>query len=223
MRKRNFALNIGIGFSIFFASWLFFHGMLMFPASAGGLPEYKFALKTFRPFTVEVSFEQDALDSVLGYDENELSDVVLKEISSRAEKSFGKAVSFSRYGKPYSFQTNPLNLAITFNIIKYTYDPKKFNILVTFERTRFFSLLETSNYSAKQKEKYLELLNSSTQDFVKPTYSTYLSQGPKGHATHFTSEGELFTRIGFLSDIIVADMKPDDEIAAKAEEDLKKR
>lgn len=171
--------------------------------------QHKWLLKHFRTFTVEASYVRTTPENVLGYDANALSDLILKELSERAKKRFGDRISSSRYSRPYSFQTNPLNLGITFTVMRSKYDPSAFHIGASFERSHLFSLLSTSDYNPASRDRLDILLKPNQGRLIDPTVTEGLSIKRVGVATEFKTLDELLAQIDTLSDVIVEDMSPE--------------
>ena len=125
---------------------------------------YVHLLQYFPTCTVEVKFEQsDNLHDVFGQSEDQLSDQALEIVVSAVKEKFEK-IPCSRYGRPYSYETNPLNVSITFFLKKFPKNTDRFDARVYVQRSISFSFLMYKKESGKP----LGTDSEEARDYKKP-------------------------------------------------------
>ena len=181
---------------------------------------YKILSKDFATFTVEVVYKDLALKNKFRENEDTLSDYALKKVSAAVESKFGNNIHFSRFGKPYSFKSNPLNLAITFQIDQCPSNTRPLCMVTLFERTEYLFIYNYPDDSFMQRV-HQEWVWRGIEQSASPTRFHEPEIAGRGKAAGFENLNEFKKQIDFLSSAIIEDMEPNEEDAAEAEEKLR--
>lgn len=174
-------------------------------------------LQDFQTYTVEVEFEGAVTDDkVFGKTKDEWAEKSLVIVSESIRKNFPD-VKVSRFGKPHSYSTNPLNVSITFFLSIKPVDANRVKVNAAVARAYFFHALK----SAKGNDSIEKI--SSSRTFQKMT-SQFENQTMRLGDTPFprgaSNEEEVKNLIKFYSEIIARSSNPNFESAADAEKKM---
>lgn len=183
-------------------------------------------LAKFQTFTVEIENIHPLLDrypeysSAISCEGIDLARFALDDLSEKARDEFGPKILSSKYGQPYSYKTNPLNLSIKFSISQYR-GSKTFMVSVNIERSKFFrKFYYARNDPAKLANP--ELLIRQISGPFERGVTGYLPSSGIG-VTDFVDCKGLQKKIKSLSTRLVELMNPEAELAAELENKLYKK
>jgi hypothetical protein len=181
-------------------------------------------LKDFRTVSVEVIFPSPDLKDVIGYNEEQLSNIAEERFCSQFAVSFtSSGITCGVNRRPYSFQENPLNLIISFEVYKYANKPQiEFSINPVILRSYYFASL-LSREEEKSGADECNKLRAEKGSLVTP-FQTDLKlnkRRPGGPTRLFKNMKDFHAELDFLAGAILEKVEPNQKFAAELEEQLK--
>lgn len=174
-------------------------------------------LQYFQTCTVEVEFEGSAAGhAVFGKSQDALSDQALDIVAASVRRKF-EEIHCSRHGKPYTYETNPLNVSIIFYLRPDPSDPQKIKINTSIDRASLFHVLM---WKKETNDKPLEGGNIRPQDMLKRFDSQLMVVDKTPHFSGVKNESELNEELNFYATEITQSMRPHADEAAKSEANL---
>lgn len=174
-------------------------------------------LSNFRTFTVQVETEKGLpLRDIVGHDADELSDLVLKKLSARVnEKWKSEKILSSRFGAPYSFKTNPMNVAIVFYFVRDDKNPKVIRLQeVGLRRSLFFKFYRSNH--PQDREAYTKMGRERAESLIEQhTSISLISNVQRSYIANWEDVDFVFDA---YAKAIVEKMEPNMPDATKAEE-----
>jgi hypothetical protein len=218
MRAKIFTIGLGIAALCALIGWR----VLTWPyAPQNGSPSeiYVRLLQNFQTYTVDVKVKgKDSPHQIFGKDEGQLSDEALDIVSSIVKGRF-ENIRYSRYGSPYSYEKNPLNVSITFFLNRSLKDPLWFDVRASVRRSSFFSYY----MHGKETGRVLGSDDDEAREYMLPGAYATIMPSPYPFPDGIKNESELKSAFEFYAAEITQRMAPNYEDAVNAEENLLKR
>lgn len=206
---------------ILFGSFVIYGSTPIFSLFSPRVREPK--LSEFRTVTVEVESPSTKIDNVLGYSDNELSEMAVKKICPEILTAFeGEVIGCGRFGKPYSFFSNPLNLSVIIEVWKVD---EEFSFSLMFERSCLYADKKFGEQIPSYKQRYDKTIREgwSEKDAIR-CGRLEPKGGPKAYRESYSkrinAHEQLQSRLEDIADELIDRMIPKADIATRIEEEM---
>ncbi|MEZ0261097.1 MAG: hypothetical protein ACAH80_08810 [Alphaproteobacteria bacterium] len=186
-------------------------------------PEQKFI--EFQTVTIEVEFPSSKLKNIFGYSPDKLSDLAVEKICPKIIDEFEEEViGCGRYNKPYTFSSNPMNLALVIEVWQHG---DKFHLTPMVERSCYVQAKSMAKHSDYFRQKYDAQMQAGWPEnhAIKCVRIPPPDRGPAGYQkalqNRVQDEQQMMERLDDIADEVISKMEPQADIAAKFESEVK--